>query len=646
MQSAESSSTKGINFVNPFIGTVIALGAGILIYSAWRLNVERLDLRFLIISLVTLAFSSRMVVRIPTIPSQISVSDTLIFLTLLLYGGDAAVLLAILEAAISSPRFSKRAVTTLFNAAVMGISTSLTSSTLSYFFGPPERIIYTSYSATLIFALCLMALVQYAANSGLVAVASALRIGQSIWSTWRKYYLWTSITYFAGASAAIIIAKLATMWGFYAVLATMPIILIIYFTYSTYAQNLEAAAAQAEQARRHVEELSRYIAEQEKLQAQCAQLEKLSALGELASGVAHDFNNVLSGILGRAQLLLRTNDPEKIRHGLEIIVKMAEDGAKTVKRIQDFARQRYGHERKPVSVDQILFDAFEITRPRWKDDAEARGAHIQFDVRANASAIVLGDESELREVLVNMIFNAVDAMPDGGRIVLASAIVDDEVVISISDTGTGINPEIQSRIFDPFFTTKGHSGLGLGLAVSYSIIQRHGGRIEVSSEPGRGTTFRIRLPLVQVEAEAPTGEAEAASFELRSSKKAHILVVDDEDYVRELLGDILESEGHKVTQAESAHRALDLFRRHRFDAVFTDIGMPEMNGWELARAIRAIDDETPIALITGWGETISDEERNLARIEWVVAKPFQMDQILDLAERVIERRAKDGQIVG
>jgi signal transduction histidine kinase/ActR/RegA family two-component response regulator len=635
MQSAGDQNARGISLKNPFIGAVIAFGVGVLLFSAWHLQVERLDARFLIILIITLVFSSRLVVRIPTIPSQISVSDTLIFLTLLLYGREAAVLLSILEASVSSPRFSKRAVTTLFNAAVMGISTFLTASALGRLFGPPEQIIYVSYSANLIFALGVMALVQYITNSGLVAVASALRTGQAIWSTWRNYYLWTSVTYLAGASAAIIVAKLTLLWGFYSVLATTPIILVVYLTYRTYAQNLEAA-------RRHVEELSRYIAEQEKLRAQCAQLEKLSALGELASGVAHDFNNILSGILGRAQLLLRTDDAETIRHGLAIIVKMAEDGAKTVKRIQDFARQRRHHERKPVSVDQILWDAFEITRPRWKDDAEAKGAHIQFDLEPRSFATVLGDESELREVLINMIFNAVDALPHGGRIRLASETLGEEVIISLSDTGIGIGPEIISRIFDPFFTTKEHSGLGLGLAISYSIIQRHGGRITVESEPGRGTTFRISLPIARFSAQTAGPEAVARA----SAEKAHILVVDDEDYVRELLCDILSSEGHMVTQAESARRALELFERYRFDAVFTDIGMPEMNGWELARRVRAIDDEIPIALITGWGEMIGEEEREKEGIDWVVAKPFQVDQILDLASQALERRAKDTQIVG
>ena len=197
-----------------------------------------------------------------------------------------------------------------------------------------------------------MALTHYIANSGIVAIGAALKTNEPIWQTWRKHYLWTSITYFAGACAAGVIAGLVYFIGVYAFVITLPIIAIIFLTYRTYLRNVETSAAQAAQAEKHVKELSHYIAEQERIREQFSQMEKLSALGELASGVAHDFNNTLAGILGRAQLLQRTNDPEKVKRGLDIIIKTAEDGAKTVKRIQDFARQRRDHDFELVSVDQ------------------------------------------------------------------------------------------------------------------------------------------------------------------------------------------------------------------------------------------------------------------------------------------------------
>ena len=265
-------------------------------------------------------------------------------------------------------------------------------------------------------------------------------------------------------------------------------------------KNIKAAELQAEQARSHVEELNHYIKDQERIQEQFLQVEKLSALGQLASGVAHDFNNSLASILGRAELMMKHTDDPKMTRGLEIIAKSARDGAKTVRRIQDFARQRSGHDFELVDVDQALLDVSEITRPRWKDDAEAQNVHIRLDLENDSNAYVSGDVSELRDVLVNMVFNAVHAMPTGGHLTLSAEVVDDQVIVSVIDTGTGMTPEVRSRVFDPFFTTKGVEGMGLGLSVSYGVICRHQGTIEVESEVGHGTTFRIKLPAVAVDA--------------------------------------------------------------------------------------------------------------------------------------------------
>ena len=199
--------------------------------------------------------------------------------------------------------------------------------------------------------------------------------------------------------------------------AAAPIIVIIYLTYRTYLKNIETSAAQAEQA------------ERERMREHYAQMEKLSALGELASGVAHNFNNTLTGILARAQLLLDAQDMKEVRRGLRIIIQTAEDGAKTVKRIQDFARQRRDHDFVPIDVDQLMLEVAEITRPRWKDFAEARNVHIRLERQINSRATIMGDAGELREVLVNMIFNAVDAMPEGGTLTLSTKTVDDAVEV-------------------------------------------------------------------------------------------------------------------------------------------------------------------------------------------------------------------------
>jgi signal transduction histidine kinase/ActR/RegA family two-component response regulator len=642
-------------FAKPYMCMVIGAGAAVTLFSIFHLDFSRLDIRFPVLVLITILIGSRVTIQIPRFKSEISVSDTFIFLTLLLYGGDAAVLLAVTEAFCSSRRITKKLVTLLFNMGVMACSTFFTAFMLRYLFGSLASLPRDGHSAQFIMALCVMALVHYVVNSGLVAIAGAFRSGQPIWRTWKSFYLWTSITYLAGAIAAGVTAKMVESFGFYAIVAMTPIIVIVHFTYQIYLKNIENSAAHAEQAERHVEELSRYIAEQERIREQFSELEKLSALGELASGVAHDFNNTLAGILGRAQILLRTKDPEKVERGLKIIIKSAEDGAKTVKRIQDFARQRRDHDFAPVCVDQLLFDVSEITRPRWKGLAQAGNVHINLDMQLHTDALILGDESELREVLVNMVFNAVDAMPTGGRLTLSATEEEESVVISVSDTGVGMTPEVRSRIFDPFFTTKGKAGMGLGLAVSYGIIRRHEGTIAVETEQGRGSTFKIKMPIAKgvVKAQEEMSAAVASISDSNEdtniaamtlpeyqSNKTRILVVDDEVFVRELLQDILESEDCEVTLADGGCAALDMFDPSKFDAVFTDIGMPGMSGWELARAIREQSKDIPLAVITGWGEAVGSSEQKEAQVDWVVTKPFTADRIAELA-REVSRQKKE-----
>ncbi|HEX8097210.1 MAG TPA: response regulator [Pyrinomonadaceae bacterium] len=636
------------NYTRPYMWLTVLAGLAVTVLSASHIRVTQMDWRFLLLAAVTIVISSRIIVRIPRISGHISVSDTFIFLTILLYGGDAAVLLAAAEALFSSLRFSKKSIniktlTILFNAAMMACSTFVTVRVLQFFFGDIVTLSHGEFSGQFIAALFLMALVQYIANSFLAAVHTSCKTGQSLWPTWTNHYLWTLITHFACSSAAGIIAKLFGSFGFYALIVTTPIIALVYFAYSTYLKNIEvmAAAAKAEQAERHVEELNHYISEQERIREQFTQVEKMSALGELASGVAHDFNNTLAGILGRAQLLLNSKDHEKTEQGLRIIIKTAKDGAKTIKRIQDFARQRRDHDFQPVTVDQLLMDVSEITRPRWKDRAEASNVHIRLELQIRSNALVMGDESELREVLVNMVFNAVDAMPEGGRLTLSAEETEGQVELSVSDTGTGMTEEIRSRVFNPFFTTKGKTGMGLGLAVSYGIIRRHEGTVEVESEVGRGTTFRILLPIAHGAVKVnPTGDLVRPEPVPANSSQTRILVVDDEAYVRELLRDILESEGYTVAQADSGRDALEHFGQQKFDVVFTDVGLPGMSGWELARAIRERSPSIPIAVVTGWGEAVGSNEQKEAGVDWVVGKPFTVDQVVGIAREVALRKER------
>ena len=367
--------------------------------------------------------------------------------------------------------------------------------------------------------------------------------------------------------------------------------------------------------------------------------QKMAALGELSFGVAHNVNNTLTGILGRAQLILRnSNDEGKIKAGLELIIKSAEDGAHIIRRIQDFARQRPSREFETISIADLLKDACEMTRPRWESRSEF--AQIRFALHADCQAYVKGDPVELREVLVNMIYNAIDAMPSGGEIRLSTLENRERVVVCVGDSGTGMSPEVKQRLFDPFFTTKGKAGTGMGLAVSFGIIRRHEGSIEVDSEPGRGTTFKISLPKVMPAATTAAEASTEAPGVSTCEDKVRVLVVDDETHVREVLIEALEAEGCEVISAQSGEIALALYDQYegKFDAVFTDIGMPEMSGWELCTEIRERSKTMPLAIISGWADAISVQTRNAVKADWVVAKPFDINKICNIAQEIAQRR--------
>jgi len=396
-------------------------------------------------------------------------------------------------------------------------------------------------------------------------------------------------------------------------------------------------ASTAERLHSGLEKIAVAHAEFEELRDRATHAEKMAALGELSFGVAHNVNNTLTGILGRAQLLLRTKDPEKINGGIEMIIKSAEDGAHIIRRIQDFARRQPSRQFESVSVAQLMKDVCEMSRPRWETLGET--ARIRFALFADSTASVMGDAVELREVLVNMIYNAIDAMPAGGEIRMSSNEINGRVILTIADNGTGMTPEVKSRLFDPFFTTKGKGGTGMGMAVSFGIIRRHNGSIEVESEPGRGTTFRISLPVAK-QPESAVSSSETNDDARVAPHTLRVLVVDDENTVREVLREALDAEGCEVLVAESGEAALKLYdtQAGRFDIVFTDIGMPEMSGWELASEIRKRSLTVPLAIVSGWADAISCDARQAIKADWVVSKPFDIGTIASIANEVANRR--------
>jgi PAS domain S-box-containing protein len=368
--------------------------------------------------------------------------------------------------------------------------------------------------------------------------------------------------------------------------------------------------------------IARDITEQKEERERAARADKLRALGQLASGVAHDFNNSLAAILGRAQLLRRqVNDPALVRN-LDIIQTAAEDAAATVRRIQTFARKSPVREFEMVDVASLLNDAIEITRTRWENEARLRGLEYEVRLEAEAGQNTLGSASELREVFVNVIVNAVDAMPRGGKLAIICRRNDNRLQLQFIDNGMGMPDDVRQKIFEPFFSTKGAHGTGLGLSVSYSIIERHEGSISVDSQPGGGTTFTIDLPAVIPES-SDAGELAAVD----ETARLRILVVDDEEPVRETLAEMLVAVNHNVELAGSGQEAVQKMRQGSFDFVFTDLAMPEMDGWETARLIRQDWPNVRIILVTGYGPTTTPPEGEEDLVDAIIGKPFDFAQV-------------------
>jgi PAS domain S-box-containing protein len=296
--------------------------------------------------------------------------------------------------------------------------------------------------------------------------------------------------------------------------------------------------------------IARDITEQKQERQRAAQADKLRALGQLASGVAHDFNNALTAILGRAQLMRRQVQDESLMHNLDVIQTAAEDAAATVRRIQTFARQSPSKEFELLDVSGLLSDAIEITRTRWENEARLRGLRYEVELQAKCPYYTLGSASELREVFVNLIVNAVDAMPLGGRLSITCERAGEQLFLRFTDTGLGMTEDVRERIFEPFYTTKGAHGTGLGLAVSYGIIERHEGSISVESEVGQGAAFKIELPAVE-----QTIAQESEVQPLTEAVSLKVLVIDDETFVRDTLADMLLILGHSVTAVSGGREA-------------------------------------------------------------------------------------------
>lgn len=367
--------------------------------------------------------------------------------------------------------------------------------------------------------------------------------------------------------------------------------------------------------------IARDITEERSTRERAAQADKLRALGQLASGVAHNFNNILAAILGHAQLIKRDCSDERIASRIDIIEHAALDGAQTVSRIQAFGAQQKESAGDQFDLNQLVQDSTNLTRARWFDEAQSRGLHYEVTLDLKPSPSVTGSASEVREVFVNIILNALDAMPQGGHLHIATEIRGGFANVSFTDNGIGMTADVCDRIFEPFFTTKGAKGTGLGLAVSHSIMERHNGRLEAVSGPGQGTTFVVSFPMDDaIQRFAPCENT-------ASARTARVLVVDDDQRVREALVGMLISAGHHTDHAGSGREAIEKLERDPFDLVLTDLSMPEMDGWAVAGEVRRRWPGIKVVMITGHAVSPETADNNRDLVSEVMFKPIQFDDL-------------------
>jgi PAS domain S-box-containing protein len=384
--------------------------------------------------------------------------------------------------------------------------------------------------------------------------------------------------------------------------------------------------------------LSAALDELQQTQQQMVQQERLRALGEMASGIAHDFNNSLTMILGFSELMLAEpellEDAAQVRQNLELVTMAAQDAASIVRRLRELYRERTTDDDvDAVDLKSVARAAIALTEPRWRAQAQAQGVHLTVTEEVQPGSIALASEADLRELLTNLIINAVDACEDQGTIVVRAAPDGDAVLLEVSDDGHGMTDEVRARCLEPFFTTKEDRGTGLGLPMVYAIVQRHGGSIAIDSAPGRGTTIGVRLPRALVESTWSTVDGAD-----RSHGPWHVLIVDDEEHVRTVLRRYLSHAGHDVASAASAPDALAIVEARAPDLVLLDRAMPEMSGDRLASLIRDRAPATRIVMLSGFGVTPAADE-TIPVVDGMIAKPVRLNELLSAIGRVMEAGA-------
>ncbi len=405
--------------------------------------------------------------------------------------------------------------------------------------------------------------------------------------------------------------------------------------------------------------VARDLTERQALEKQLIRQERLLALGQMASGIAHDLNNAVSPIIGFAELLLQKEQglSARAKRYLNAIRTAGQDIAHIVGRVREFYRQRAGQEAlSPVNLNEQVQQVVELTRPRWRDIPIEHGAMIDMRLDLQPTLpLMMGIPSEIREAITNLVFNSVDAMPQGGTLTIRTragtwshgtmrydADSPSHIALEVVDTGIGMDEQTRQRCLEPFFSTKGERGSGLGLAMVFGVMQRHEGSIDIESQLGKGTTVRLVFPIRVVSRDNTRNHLEV----VMPATPLRVLCIDDERSLRELLREMLGSDGHYVEVAEDGREGLQAFHAalvqgQRFDAVITDLGMPHMDGREVARAIKEESPETLVIMLTGWGQHLKANGSTPHQVDELLSEPPSLNELRRALARVILPQIKN-----
>ncbi|MHC4321012.1 MAG: response regulator [Planctomycetota bacterium] len=377
----------------------------------------------------------------------------------------------------------------------------------------------------------------------------------------------------------------------------------------------------------HLLAVLRQIMRRKKMEDALLQSEKLKSIGTITAGISHEFNNILAIISGNVQLMMRSyKDHEKLVNALRTILKATNDGAEISSKMFDFARTEVGTtEYVTNNVSDLIKQSIDFTMPRWKNMAQTNGInyHIEMEDSSEMSEVHC-NSTEIRRVFISIIYNALEAMPDGGRISFSTWNKDGAVFVSVSDSGKGMTADVKKKVFDPFFTTRRPEGTGLGMSIVYSILSRHNGKIEVKSEIGKGSTFTLQLPIVT---RAHSIREISETEQKLKSNDLHILVVDDDESICDILEKFLTGEGHMVRTVDNGAEAIILAQNCSYDLVLCDMVMPEVFGCDVIKALNELERIPKIGIITGWGEKLKAIEDEILKVDFILKKPFDFSEV-------------------